>query len=843
MNEIFRSYIEDLRDSLVLFNEALMLLDKGITDGETLNKIFRVAHTIKGNSAAMEFMKVEKVMHTMEDILHEIREGEREFTPQIISVQYKCHDFLEDFMETLLEVGSDENVQIESLLKELITIKDGKAPEVQAPVEIIVEPDSADNVLDNISIELLEVIQKNIEMSMFAYQILIKFKEDVPMKSVRAFLLFQKIETNATLVYSDPEKPSEEDFRNGDFDFDGNELNIVILSKNDMLYLIEELKEDYNVADVEFSNLTAEQIRSKLARVKSTVEIVEVINKIEVNILDVQKRAINKDIVKDVLQKLNKINKIDCIQSSLFKNIADKLINILKVTSKKNKTFTTDHAQAFALILRDMTDIAKQNSTLIDDSIIKRIEENIVLLEEELLEHTEKIGNILQRKGILNNSDVQDIVKKQNEGSGKLKFGQVAVKEKKVSAVAMTEALKEQQNTATKRTSGHIETVSQIRVPVSKLDNLMDMLGELIILNSQLEQQIEASEHVENGVLNLISRAAKIIHNVQDLSMSLRLIQIKNTLLRLTRVIRDTASELNKNVTISIKGEETEIDRSAAEKLFDPLMHLVRNAVSHGIETPEERKNAGKSVEGKVEIKAYSRRGHVYIEVNDDGKGIDTDVVLKKAIKVGLADESAEYTEDEIVNFIMKPGFSTQVKVNNISGRGVGMNVVESELVKIGGKVDIFNDKGNGCSFVLRIPMNLALINGTIVQIGDSKYIMPTLFIQQFLIQEESEWLSMQGEKRAIKVRDRIIPLITDEQIFGIKSANQAERKQIVILEMEHKLIALPVDKIVGRQEIVSKPLSNELASAGVISGASILGDGKVSLILDVEALFKIAGQ
>lgn len=845
MNEILNSYIEDLRDSLLLFNEALMSLEQGVADDETINRVFRVAHTIKGNSAAMEFMKVEKVMHTMEDILHEVREGKRDLTPEIISVQYKCHDFLEDFLEILLSDGNDENVETKKLLAELIKIKDAN----KVDEEIVEEEGSCqevsnflDEAFQNIPEELLEVIDQNIKIGMFAYQLCLKFTDTVQMKSIRAFMLFQKIEAHTMLIYSNPENPSEEDFRTGKFEFDGNSLSMIVMGDTDISFLIDELREDTTLEDVDFSQITTEQISQYLKTYTITKEIVSKIKDIEVSVLDVQKSEINKDTVKDILDQLNTISTSSESVSTILKSIALRLTNILETIAVENRYFTADNANTFAVLLHDMTCIAKQASCADDKDFIDQIEENIGSLEAELMIPQEKIGELLLKKGILSKDEVDEIISKQQDGNRPLKFGQLAVKEQKVSAVEMTEVLKEKQEKKKKSTKTS-ESVSQIRVPVSKVDNLMNMLGELIILNSQLEQQIESNEFADDGILNTISRSSKIIRSVQDLSVSLRLIQIKNTLFRLTRIIRDTASELGKKVNISIIGEETEIDRSAAEKIFDPLMHLVRNAVSHGIETPEERIKAGKNPEGKVEINAYSKRGHVYIEVSDDGKGIDPEKVLAKAISVGLADENTDYSESEIVGFIMKPGFSTQVEVNNISGRGVGMNVVEAELMKIGGKVDIINDKGNGCTFVLRIPMNLALVNGTIVELSGSKYIIPTLFIKHFFILEGNEWISMQGQKRAIKFRDSVIPIITEEKIFGITTDEDLTRDQIIILEMESKLIALPVDKIIGRQEIVSKPLSNELTKAGVLSGASILGDGKVSLILDVEAMFKIAGN
>ena len=845
MNEILESYIEDLRDSLMLFNEALMQLNQGNEDVETINRVFRVAHTIKGNSAAMEFFNVEKVMHTMEDILHEVREGERELSPQITKVMYKCHDFLEDFLDIVVRDENDENVQSQELLAELLSIKNAGSQEEVLPEEAAqgLGNDFSDEAFSNMDAEILGVIEKNVSMGMSAYQLFVTFKADAEMKSIRAFMVFQKIESNALIAYSNPVAPTEDEFRSGEFACKSDNLKMLIIADSDLEDLADEIRDDYSVEDVEITLLTRQQIKKKIESTGAVDKIIEMIDAIEVDVLDVEKNEINNETVESILEKLAVINSnAEIIKNETVGEISARLTNILKATSAENKNFPPDDAQLVAYILSDMADLAKAPNPEAEKNLLKQTEKNMGILEENLLKKGARTGDILRAKGILSLEDIEDIISKQKEGPKKLKFGQVAVKEKKVSAVEMAEVLKEQKKPA-KESETSSEASRQIRVSVNKVDNLIDMLGELTILNSQLEQQLQSQSNSIPEISNTISRTSKIVRNVQDLSMSLRLIQIKNTLFRLTRIIRDTASELGKKVNISITGDEIEIDRSAAEKVFDPLMHLVRNAVSHGIESPEERIKLGKPAEGKVEINAYSKRGSVYIEVKDDGKGIDTKKVLKKAIQQGLADENADYSESEIIRFIMQPGFSTQTEVNNISGRGVGMNVVESELMKIGGKVEIQNEFGSGCSFILRIPMNLALINGTIIDLNGERYIIPTLFIKQFYIKEQSEWISMQGHKRAVKIRENIIPIISEEAICKSEKEQDEQKNQIIILEMEKSLLGLPVDNIIGRQEVVSKPLNTELSKSRIFSGASILGDGKVSLILDVEALYKQAGH
>ena len=845
MNEILESYVEDLRDSLILFDEALMDLNQGNEDAETVNRVFRVAHTIKGNSAAMEFFKVEKVMHMMEDILHEVRENTRELTPQITKIMYKCHDFLEDFLNVVVRDENDEKLEPEELLSELLTIKNGSAgedAEEKAPAD---EPGIgfSDEAFSNMDSEILGVIEKNISMGMSAYQLIIKFRDDAEMKSIRAFMIFQKIESNAFIAYSNPVVPTEEEFRSGEFECKSDTLKMLIIADSDVEDLADEIREDYNIENVEYTQLTRSQIKKKLESSGAIEKIIEMIDEIEVDVLDVEKSEINSETVESILEKLTVIHeRADILDNEALNGISARLTNILKTTSMGKRSFPPDDVQVVAYVLRDMANVAQAKNTAEGEVILKQIEKNMAVLEENLLKKEVRTGEILRAKGILSLEDIEHIISKQKEGPKKLKFGQVAVKEKKVSAVEMSEVLKEQKRPSKELVETSAEASRQIRVSVGKVDNLIDMLGELTILNSQLEQQLQAHLSSLPEISNTISRTSKIVRNVQDLSMSLRLIQIKNTLFRLTRIIRDTASELGKKVNISITGDEIEIDRSAAERVFDPLMHLVRNAVSHGIESPEERKKLGKPAEGKVEINAYSKRGSVYIEVKDDGKGMDPQKVLEKAIQLGLADEKTDYSEADILGFIMKPGFSTQTEVNNISGRGVGMNVVESELMKIGGKVEIENELGKGCTFILRIPMNLALINGTIVDLSGERYIIPTLFIKQFYIKEEKDWISMQGHKRAVKIRENIIPVISEEAIFKNIKKDSKEKNQLIILEMEKNLLGLPVDNIIGRQEIVSKPLNTELSKSRVFAGASILGDGKVSLILDIEAIYKQAG-
>lgn len=451
-----------------------------------------------------------------------------------------------------------------------------------------------------------------------------------------------------------------------------------------------------------------------------------------------------------------------------------------------------------------------------------------------------RLGEILVEQGKVGENDMDDALTMQKEKYAGLKLGQVLIKEKKVEVKDVLETIRIQEDA---KSSGKKEFSSDnafIRVPVHKVDSLADMMGELIIIESLIEQEASIHFGSNDKFINNLLRMSRIMKDIQNLSMSLRMVALKSTFQKILRIGRDTAVELNKNINVQMTGEETEIDRGVAEKMLDPLVHLIKNSISHGIEQEKERKMAGKPEQGQVEVKAYSKRGNVYIEVSDDGKGIEIEKVYKKALDKKLVDPSVNYRDDEILNFIFLPGFSTAEKVDNISGRGVGLDVVRTEVLKIGGKVEVSSRPGEGTTFTLKIPINLAVMNGTIVDILGSNYIIPTLNIKEIMQPDEKQWVTVKENPCMIQIRKDIIPVIPIKEIFGKKEGHENSSDLIIVLELEQKLKALPVRSIVGRREIVVKPLGSEFSNLDFLSGASILGDGRVSFILDIENLFKI---
>ncbi len=385
----------------------------------------------------------------------------------------------------------------------------------------------------------------------------------------------------------------------------------------------------------------------------------------------------------------------------------------------------------------------------------------------------------------------------------------------------------------------HASSEEYMKVASYRIDHLVDIIGELIINQALIEQYVNSNYSDDKQLVANMSGFLRTTRELQNLSMSLRMVALKPTFQKLLRIARDTIQQLNKNVEFVFSGENTEIDRAVAEKLLEPLVHMIKNAISHGVEENEaDRIAAGKPAKAKVELNAYSKRGKIFIEVKDDGRGINTQVVYQKALEKGMIDPNRTYTDAEIREFIMLPGFSTAKVVDNISGRGVGMDVVKNQIQKTGGKVDIQSALGVGSTFILEVPVNHAIMNGTIIEMNNQHFVVPTVNVSEFLQPKPDQWIFTKQERTMIKVRDNIIPMVPMATFF--EDVKEPENVPLVmVLELDQELRAVPIVNVISRQEVVVKPVGDEFKHLKYVSGMSILGTGKVSLILDIDYLFK----
>lgn len=379
-----------------------------------------------------------------------------------------------------------------------------------------------------------------------------------------------------------------------------------------------------------------------------------------------------------------------------------------------------------------------------------------------------------------------------------------------------------------------------VKIDTIKLDNLVDLVGELVIAQSQVSQDNDLRQITSLKLTRNVAQMARITKELQKTAMSLRMVPIRGTFQKMTRVVRDTAAKQGKEITLVLSGEDTEVDRTISEELNDPLMHMIRNSCDHGVEMPDVREKRGKSRGGTVELKAYHKGGSIVIEVRDDGGGLNKEKILSKAIEKGLVAPDAKLTDQEIFMLVFAPGFSTADQITDISGRGVGMDVVKKNIEKLRGKIEIESTPGEGAVFYIYLPLTLAIIDGMLIMVGGQKFILPTLSVRESF-RPTKEMISTVHERgEMVNVRGHLLPLIRVVDRFGMKTAlDDVFDGIVIVVESGHDVRALLVDDLIGKQEIVIKSLSEQFKSNKHLAGAAILGDGTVGLILDVTAFIE----
>lgn len=388
---------------------------------------------------------------------------------------------------------------------------------------------------------------------------------------------------------------------------------------------------------------------------------------------------------------------------------------------------------------------------------------------------------------------------------------------------------------------------SSIRVSIDKVDELINMVGELVITQSMLSQLGEEEnfgeaeiEKLKNGLMQLERNTREMQENV----MRIRMLPISFVFQRFPRLVHDLSEQLDKKIELVLSGESTELDKTVMEKIGDPLVHLVRNSLDHGIETPDVRVAAGKPETGEIHLNAYHEGGNIVIEINDDGAGLNLEKILSKAKSSGIVSENDNLSDEEIADLIFRPGFSTADVVSDVSGRGVGMDVVRRNIRALGGTVDVKTQTGLGSVFTIRLPLTLAILDGQSVVIGNEVYIVPLVAIIESVQVDTSLVNGITGQAEVYRLRDEYIPIVKLCDVFNVKPLHEnMEDGLLVVVEAEGKKVALLVDDLLGQQQVVIKSLETNFKSIEGISGATILGDGTVALILDVTGLISISKQ
>ncbi|TCK61937.1 chemotaxis protein CheA [Seleniivibrio woodruffii] len=441
-----------------------------------------------------------------------------------------------------------------------------------------------------------------------------------------------------------------------------------------------------------------------------------------------------------------------------------------------------------------------------------------------------RIGEILMQRGYLSQQQLNEVL---NE---KKFLGQLMVEKGIVSPEELDSALVEQAHIKNVRAqkSAAAEAASSIRVPSERLDALVDLVGELVTVQARLSQV--AGSRNDADMLKVAEEVERLVWDLRDNTMSIRMLEIGSTFSRFKRLVRDLSQELGKEIELVTFGGETEIDKTVIEKLGDPLVHLIRNSIDHGIELPADRVAAGKPAKGHITLQASHSGDSVLIEIVDDGRGINKQAVLNKAKSKGLIAENAELSDKEIFELIFASGFSTAEAVSSVSGRGVGMDVVRRNIEALRGTIDINSVQGVGTSISLKLPLTLAIIDGLLVSIGNQFFIIPLSIVNECIEFRPADNKSQSG-RRIIMVRNELIPYVPLRSFFHM-TGEEPEIQQIVIISVDGRRVGFVVDSVVGDHQTVIKSLGKMFKEIDCISGASVLGDGSVALIIDILKIY-----
>jgi two-component system chemotaxis sensor kinase CheA len=382
-----------------------------------------------------------------------------------------------------------------------------------------------------------------------------------------------------------------------------------------------------------------------------------------------------------------------------------------------------------------------------------------------------------------------------------------------------------------------------VKVDLERVDSMVEMIGELIIVESMVVNAPEIARSASLRLRNYLNQLSKISRDLQNVAMRMRMVPVRGAFQKMARLVRDLARKTGKDVALETAGEETEMDRSMVERLEDPLVHLIRNALDHGIEPAVERTRAGKAARASLRLAAFHEGGSIVVELSDDGRGLDRERILRKARERGLVEPGKELSDEEVCGVIFLPGFSTAAQVTEISGRGVGMDVVKRNVEEMRGRVSVSTRPGQGTTFRLILPLTLAIIDGMLIQCGEETYILPSLSIIESLRPTDDMIRQGAGRGEIVNVRGEILPLLRLARLLDTGKEKPPSEGRVIVVEGLGKKVGVLVDDVVTQQQVVIKPLGAGLANVDYLSGAAILADGRVGLILNVDRLASLAAR
>jgi two-component system chemotaxis sensor kinase CheA len=778
--ELLKDFFLEANAQIEILEKNILVIENDPRNKDSIDEIFRAAHTLKGNSGAVEMFEISEFTHILEDLLDDIRSEKIIIDSNVVDLLLESLDVVKEMIESRMQgdvYGSDCS-KIKETLKSMISgtekpDKKSKKQKSSITAQSKIEDETDKETKKLTEYEMLELFNEAGESEKI-YNVEVSYNEDNPMNTIGGIQVFAKLKDlsrvlltkpDFDMLYEDNYYPVVDFFISTNRDPDEinkkitipdvtTDIKITEIVKNDKLPIIKSAPKAKNLQTViqEGSSASAAgkkgsgQIPDQQSEVAAKYEA-------EAKAETAEKAEIETE--KDEKSKLQKFKKPTSTDSTVLKVDSRRIDNLLNLVSE----------------------------TVINKATFNQISSQFLSILDEM--HTK------QQKMTETINGIYDGVEKY------LKDG--------INIKTIKKELSLEYDTAK---TAVINIESNLKNAITKLVNTSQNFGRI-------------TNELHEGVLQI------------------RMVPISQIFSRFPRLVRDVSKKLDKKIQLVIEGEDTELDKSVIEQLLDPLIHCVRNSMDHGIEMPETRKENKKNEEGTIVLKAKNEGNMILIEISDDGKGIDVDVIREKAVSRGILHPGKALTEIEAFNLIFEPGFSTAAEVTNISGRGVGLDVVKKQIEKLNGSVNVWSQKGVGTTMSIRLPLTLAIIQGLLIKVGKEIYAIPiTSVIESQRISTDD--IKFLDNHEVFDVREDVVSLVRLNRLFGIPTSEIGDTHYIVVVGSSDKKIGLMVDQLIGEEDVVIKPLKDKYTNVPGIAGATILGDGQVSLILDVNQILEL---
>ena len=787
LSQFHQVFFEESLEGLDVMESALMDINPDSVDLETINAIFRAAHSIKGGSATFGFSSIAEFTHVLETLLDQVRSGDRNLTGAHIDLLLQSVDCMREMLSLLQSGDPGRTPTADELKGQFQAILDGEA--APAVSTATVQPDAHQGQSDTGKtqrwrIEFIpgeDVLRSGNDPSRI-------IRELAELGSLTARCHTDRLASLSTMAI--------------DVCYIGWTLHLTTAASKQSIYeVFEWVIDDSTVTIEEDTNSSADDCSNRAWTIRFSPN------------LDLLSSG------NDALRLFEHLNDMGTLQIDTHSDNLPALASMDPTSCYLNWVLTLSGEG----ITREA--IAEVFEWVEDDAKIE-ITELTAMAEPatQTQQSSDKVSAVEPRS-------TQQTTQMQTPA--------------KARAAATATVVKKDDNSP-RKAKANAEATS-IRVGIDKVDNLINMVGELVITQSMLGQL--GTDFEPDRLPKLIEGLGQLEQNTRELQesvMRIRMLPISFAFSRFPRMVRDLGKSLGKSVELQMFGEQTELDKTVMEKIGDPLVHLVRNAVDHGLELPGDRVRAGKKETGIITLNAYHQGGNVVIEITDDGKGLDSEMIAKKAVEKGVISEAevATLSKEQIFDLIFQPGFSTAATVSDVSGRGVGMDVVKRNIQALNGVVDLTSEKGVGSKITIRLPLTLAILDGQLVRVGDNTYIFPLVSIVESM-QCKKEFINrVAGGCQVFKLRDDFVPIVELHKVFAVEPDNlDLEKSLLVVVESEGQKFGIVVDELLAQQQVVIKSLEQNYQRVEGVSGATILGDGTVALILDMVGIIKIAGE